>query len=40
MSYLPADVSELRTLTDLVRWGASRFNEHELYFGHGTDNAV
>jgi ribosomal protein L3 glutamine methyltransferase len=40
MSYLPDDVSELQTLTDFVRWGASRFNEHELHFGHGTDNAI
>lgn len=30
----------LQTLRDLVRFGATTFNSHELFFGHGTDNAI
>lgn len=33
-------LDELVTALDLVRWGASRFSEADLWFGHGTDNAV
>ena len=30
----------LRTVRDLVRWGASEFGRARLHFGHGTDNAL
>ncbi len=30
---------ELITISDCLRWAASRFNEAELFYGHGTDSA-
>jgi len=33
-------VDDLRTIQDLVRWGVSEFRRAEIFFGHGTDNAI
>lgn len=33
-------VTTLTRVRDYIRWAASRFEEHELCFGHGTDNAL
>jgi ribosomal protein L3 glutamine methyltransferase len=33
-------LQSLRTITDLVRWGASRFAAAGLHYGHGTDNPI
>ena len=33
-------IEELRSIADLVRWGAARLDEARVVFGHGTDNAL
>lgn len=39
-NYAKSDVlAELVSVRDFIRYGASRFNAAQLYFGHGTDNA-
>ena len=33
-------IERLRTIRDLIRYAITRFNKAELFFGHGTDNAL
>lgn len=35
-----SELDDLRTVRDLVRWGASEFARAGLVFGHGSDNAL
>ncbi len=32
-------ITDLHSITDFLRWSVSRFNEADLYYGHGTNNA-
>ena len=34
-----AALTQLHTVRDCLRFAVSRFNEAELFFGHGSDNA-
>ncbi|BAN68967.1 adenine-specific DNA-methyltransferase [endosymbiont of unidentified scaly snail isolate Monju] len=40
MTTLEIPLDELHSLRDWVRWSASTFEAHGLFFGHGTDNAL
>lgn len=37
--YLDEAINDLHSILDMVRWSVSRFNDAQLYYGHGTDNA-
>ena len=32
-------INELSSLRDFIRWTMSQLNQHQVFFGHGTDNA-
>ncbi len=40
MIELSPESTELTSVRDFIRWGASRMNAAGLHFGHGTDNAL
>lgn len=33
-------INQLNTIQDFIRWAASEFNRADIYYGHGTDNAI
>ncbi len=34
------ETDKLNTILDFIRWGASSFTANDLFFGHGTNNAI
>ena len=40
ISMLRQETIELKTILDFIRWSASRFNAENLFYGHGTNNAI
>lgn len=33
-------INQLHTIQDFIRWAASMFNRADIYYGHGSDNAI
>ncbi|RKS85175.1 [LSU ribosomal protein L3P]-glutamine N5-methyltransferase [Orbus hercynius] len=33
-------INQLHTIQDFIRWAASTFNRSDIYYGHGSDNAI
>ncbi|WP_392551858.1 50S ribosomal protein L3 N(5)-glutamine methyltransferase [Orbus wheelerorum] len=33
-------INQLHTIQDFIRWAASMFNRSDIYYGHGSDNAI